>query len=90
MHPLLQAAKLEVVEAIRFNTGMAASLCSYHALTGSWKTVLQDLAVVDELTSERVREAAERIFHPQNCFTGFVLPEGPMPELPKLPAGGGI
>ena len=39
----LQAAKLELVEGIRYNSSMAASLCSYHVLNGSWKAVLQDL-----------------------------------------------
>lgn len=42
----LQGAKLELVEAIRFNTSMASTLCSYHALNGSWKAVLQDLQQV--------------------------------------------
>jgi len=42
----LQAAKLELVEGIRFNTSMASSLCSYHVLNGSWKAILQDLEQV--------------------------------------------
>ena len=42
----VQGAKLELVEAIRFNASMASTLCSYHALNGSWKAVLQDLQQV--------------------------------------------
>ena len=42
----MQAAKLELVEGIRYNSGMASSLCSYHVLNGSWKAILQDLEQV--------------------------------------------
>ena len=42
----VQAAKLELVEGIRYNSSMAASLCSYHVLNGSWKAILQDLEQV--------------------------------------------
>lgn len=62
------------MEAVRFNSSMAASLCAYHALTGSWKTLLHDLAAVDTISSEDVRQTAESLFQDANTFTGLVLP----------------
>lgn len=54
MRQSTQGAKLELVEAIRFNTSMAATLCSYHALDGSWKGVLKDLQKVAFQAGSRI------------------------------------
>lgn len=64
----LQGAKLELVEAIRFNTSMASTLCSYHALNGNWKAVLQDLQQVahqkfDTKRSHLPRPSFEQAVH---------------------------
>ena len=68
----VQASKVELVDALRRNSGMAAALASYHTLTGSWRTILQESAQVETLSAADVRDAAARTFTPANCFTGCV------------------
>ncbi len=71
-----QAAKVSLVDALRSNASMAGALASYHALTGSWRTLLADARRGEALTPEDVHEVAARTFTPENCFTGYVLPLG--------------
>lgn len=53
---------------------MASALCAYHASTFSWKGLLEELEIVDSLTTGEVQEVAARVFNPDNFFAGFVLP----------------
>lgn len=71
---LLQGAKVMLVDALRSNSSMAAALASYHTLTGSWKSLLTETALVEQLTPEDVRAVAARTFAQDNCFKGLVLP----------------
>lgn len=68
----LQASKVELVDALRRNSAMAAALASYHTLTGSWRTILQESAQIETLQASDVRDVAARTFAPDNCFTGYV------------------
>ena len=67
-----KAAKLDVFDAMQSNSSMAAALCSHHVLTRSWRTFLRDIALLEELRPEDVRDVAARLFAPGNCFTGIV------------------
>lgn len=51
---------------------MAAALASYHTLTGSWRTILQESAQIETLKAPDVRDVAARTFTPGNAFTGYV------------------
>ena len=53
---------------------MAAGLASYHALNGSWRSLLHETATVEQMTVEQVRAVADTTFADDNCFTGYVLP----------------
>ena len=68
----MQASKVELVDALRRNSGMAAALASYHTLTGSWRTILHECAQIETLKAADVRDVAARTFTPDNCFTGYV------------------
>ena len=63
---------MELVDALRRNAGMAAALASYHTLTGSWRTILQESAQIETLKAPDVRDVAGRTFTPGNAFTGYV------------------
>jgi predicted Zn-dependent peptidase len=56
---------------------MAAGLASYHALKGSWRSLLSETAFVEQLTPAQVRDVAARVFSDDNSFTGYVLPLKP-------------
>lgn len=73
-HFFVQAAKVTLVDALRNNASMAGALASYHALTGTWRTLLADTRAVEALGVDDVRDVAARTFSPDNCFTGYVLP----------------
>ena len=51
---------------------MAELLASYHALTGSWRGVLQELEGVEDLAPQDCRRVAEQVFNEGNCFRGYV------------------
>ena len=63
---------MELVDALRRNSGMASALASYHTLTGSWRTILEESAQIETLKAADVRDVAARTFTPENCFTGYV------------------
>lgn len=71
---LVQAARVTLVDAMRSNASMAAGLASYHALNGSWRSLLHETATVEQMTVEQVRAVADTTFADDNCFTGYVLP----------------
>ena len=52
---------------------MAAALCAGHVLTGSWRNILSDLQVVEQLTSTDVQQCAAHTFTEDNLFTGHIL-----------------
>ena len=70
-----QASRYSLITVVRSNSSMAAGLAAGRALTGRWQTALAEAARVEALTAADVRDVAGRTFHPDNCFTGFVLPE---------------
>ncbi len=69
-----QAARVNLVDAVRSNASMASALAATHALSGTWRTLLADTRRVEGLTADEVRDVAARTFAPDNCFTGLVLP----------------
>ncbi|KAK9829270.1 hypothetical protein WJX72_004899 [[Myrmecia] bisecta] len=74
MKRIKKAAKLTLINSIQSNASMASLLTTYHALTGSWRNVLVDMALVESLTPDDIRATAGRVFREDNCFTGYVLP----------------
>ena len=69
----LQATKVSLVDGLRSNSSMAAALCAGHVLTGSWRNILSDLQVVEQLTSTDVQQCAAHTFTDDNLFTGHIL-----------------
>ena len=57
---------------LQSNSGVAELLASYHALTGSWRGVLQELEAVEDLAPQDCRRVAEQVFNEGNCFRGYV------------------
>jgi predicted Zn-dependent peptidase len=49
-------ARAALLSALTSNSSMASILTSYHAVTGSWRGVLQELDDVESLTSTEVSE----------------------------------
>lgn len=58
--------------ALQSNAGLAAALAAYEATTGSWRGALAELADIEALTCERVRDVAAETFDPRNGFAALV------------------
>ncbi len=69
-----KSARTSLLGAVQSNSAMASALCSYHALTGSWRGILDELAIVDDLSIGEVRDAAAAVFNSDNRFEGYMLP----------------
>ncbi|GLC36704.1 hypothetical protein PLESTB_000132500 [Pleodorina starrii] len=68
-----RAVRAGLLAAAQSNSAMAAALASYHVSTGSWRGLVSELDVVTQLRASELRDVAERVFAPDNCFTGYVL-----------------
>lgn len=75
MDRVRKSARAAVLASAQSNAGMASALCNYQVMTGSWRGLLRELEVVENMTGEDVRVAVERLLSPQNCFRGYVLRE---------------
>lgn len=65
-------ARMDLFEGLQSNSSMAANLCSNHVLTKSWRNLIGDVALLQDLQPEDVRDVASRLFARENCFTGLV------------------
>lgn len=63
------------LENLTSNAGMAASLCFYHAIKGSWRGLTEVIDQLDDITPADVRDAAQQVFAEDNCFSGYTLQE---------------
>jgi predicted Zn-dependent peptidase len=75
----MQASRFGLLDSVRSNASMASVLCSYHALTGSWKNLFTDLEATENLSKDTIREVAARTFTDSNSFLGLVLPQSRVP-----------
>ncbi len=51
-----QALRMDVLDSLGYNSSMAEALAQAHALTGSWRSITQDLRAAEALTSRDVQE----------------------------------
>ena len=58
------------------NSNMASAMCRFHTMTGSWRTLITDLADFGRLTGPDVQRVAASMFAEENGYTGFILPPG--------------
>ena len=70
----VQGARADLYGAMQSNASMASAMCKFHALTGSWRTLITDLADFGRLTGSDVQEVAASMFAEENGYTGFILP----------------
>lgn len=68
------SARVALLGALTSNSSMAGLLSSYHAITGSWKGVLEELEYVETMTSGEVSDIVQKVFRPENRFVGKALP----------------
>ena len=52
---------MELLEAFASNSSLAGALGASHALTGSWRTTVTDLARVEQLTSADIQRVRARV-----------------------------
>ncbi|KAG1659173.1 hypothetical protein FOA52_007554 [Chlamydomonas sp. UWO 241] len=56
---------------LQSNSGMANVLASYHASTGSWRGVLEEIAKVDAISADECTSVARKFLSGNNCFRGY-------------------
>ena len=66
--------RFDLFQLVRSNSSLAASLCAYSTLEGSWRSMLEELDAVERLTTGQLELIAKDVFREDNCFSGFVLP----------------
>ena len=69
---IAKGARMDLFEGVQSNSSMAANLCSNHVLTNSWRNLIGDVALLQDLTPQDVRAVASRLFSSDNCFSGLV------------------
>ncbi|KAK9810609.1 hypothetical protein WJX73_004170 [Symbiochloris irregularis] len=69
---IAKGARMDLFEGLQSNSSMASNLCSNHVLTKSWRNLIGDVALLQDLQPQDVREVASRLFAGGNCFTGVV------------------
>ena len=80
MHPCsqhllrLQGARADLYGAMQSNSTMASAMCKFHTLTGSWRTLITDLADFGRLSGSDVQQVAANLFAEDNSYTGYILP----------------
>ena len=68
------SARVALLSALTSNSSMAGLLSTYHAVTGSWKGVLEELDYVETMRAAEVAEIVQRVFRPENRFIGKAIP----------------
>ena len=52
----LQGLRMELLEALGYNSSLAEALGTAHAMTGSWRTIPDNLRRADAMTSSDIQE----------------------------------
>ncbi len=68
------------------NRGMASLLTEYEAKTGDWRTVFEELQLIEAVSAEDVQRVAIEVFQPSNRTTGKLISAGQSPSDEALPA----
>lgn len=66
--------KAGLLRTLDSNMGMARILAEYEAKTGSWRNIFEDLARLEEITSEDIQRIAQKTFTAENRTIGRLLP----------------
>lgn len=51
---------------------MVSVLCAYTALRGSWRGVVEELQLVEDMQAGTLRATAEEVFRADNQYIGYV------------------
>eukprot|EP00803_Ostreobium_quekettii_P003249 evm.model.scf_709EXC.7 EVM.evm.TU.scf_709EXC.7 scf_709EXC:50963-59351(+) len=69
-----KSLRFDLFQLARSNSSLAASLCVYSTLQGSWRSMLEELDAMETVTGAQIQEVAAQTFREDNCFSGFVEP----------------
>ncbi len=67
--------KAGLLRTLDSNMGMARILAEYHAKTGSWRNIFDELAKLEAITPEDIQRVAQTTFIPENRTIGRLLPQ---------------
>jgi predicted Zn-dependent peptidase len=63
---------VDLLNVLRSNSSMASVLCSYTAMSGDWRTVIQELQLVEDMQLSTLRQVATETFRSDNQYLGYV------------------
>lgn len=64
-----------LLRTLASNQGMASLLTEYHAKTGSWRNLFEELTELEAVTAADIQRVAQQTFRPENRTVGKLLPE---------------
>ncbi|QFZ92938.2 M16 family metallopeptidase [Synechococcus elongatus] len=65
--------RMDLLEGLESNAGMAQQLAEYQAEAGDWRQLFRDLEVLEQLTPEDLQRAARRLFQRDRQLVGQLL-----------------
>nr|WP_261790098.1 hypothetical protein [Synechococcus elongatus] len=65
--------RMDLLEGLESNAGMAQQLAEYQAEAGDWRQLFRDLEALEQLTPEDLQRAARRLFQRDRQLVGQLL-----------------
>lgn len=69
--------RAEFIRGIESNQGLAGQLAAYEVLHGSWETMFEEVASIEAVTREDVRNMAQKYMTHGNATVGYMITEDP-------------
>ena len=64
---------MDIMDTMVYNTSLAEALAQAHALTGTWRSITQDLRAAEALTSSDIQQVSDGVSaspHPAQLAVG--------------------
>jgi len=68
--------RADFIRGLASNAGLAAQLAVFEARRGGWRKLFDEVAQIEAVTAEQVREVAQRYLVLENSTVGYMVTEG--------------
>lgn len=81
--------RASIVRSLRSASGLASNLAYNELFAGGWERLVDDLEIYESITSEEIKDVAQRTFREENRTVGILLPPGAEQDDEQQDAGEG-
>lgn len=67
-----QGNRVDLLNVLRSNSSMVSVLCAYTAMRGSWRGVVEELQLVEDMQAGTLKATAQEVFRADNQYIGYV------------------